>query len=266
MNARGYTTTLCTDFAPQPGARMTRHAAAFALFAASALAILPGCYKSQYETEKTRGDDLEKKSKEAQSQVDALKRDLGAAQTRSQQLETQLSALRAGGSLVGFVDGKPTVREPIRWDGTQWVRHGDCARSGGTVKFENGRLADQTIMFNQPGGKPWYTGAIKFGKPDGEWIWFDDAGKPLMHEVWAAGRLAEVGKATTAKGPVTWSKLAAKERDAWVKTTATALRDLPELSRDTTPPPPPAAESPAPAKTTPATPIAAPKKPVKSGH
>jgi hypothetical protein len=228
----------------------------FSLMAAGLVAVsvltLPGCYKSQFEAEKTRATDLEKKAKETQAALDKATSDLAAATTRTQALETQLSGIRAGGTLVGFVDGKPAGREAIRWDGTQWVRHGDCVRPGGVVKFENGRLADQTLFMNQPSGKPWYTGMVKFGKPDGEWIWFDGDGNPQMRETWAGGKLTEVAKASTAKGPLTWGKVASKDRDAWVKTSTAALREMPELVRDTS----------APAAVTPAaTPAATPAKP-----
>lgn len=201
--------------------------------------VLPGCYKSQYEAAKTQANDLDKKLKDTQTQLDQTKSELASAQGRVQQLETQLSGLRAGGTLVGFIDGKPTIREAIRWDGTQWVRHGDSTRGDRTIKFENGRLADQVLFVNQAGGRPWYTGAVKYGKPDGEWIWFDSAGKPHMRETWTGGRLVEVARASTAKGPLSWNKLGSKDRDAWVKTSTAALLDLPELVRDTTPPTPP---------------------------
>lgn len=219
-------------------------------FAAASLValalILPGCYKSQYEAAKTQADDLDKKLKDTQSQLDQSKSELASSQGRVQQLEMQLSGLRAGGTLVGFVDGKPTIREAIRWDGTQWVRHGDSSHGDRTIKFENGRLADQVLFINQAGGRPWYTGAIKYGKPDGEWIWFDTAGKPSMRETWTAGRLVEVARASTSKGPLSWSKLGTKDRETWVKTSTAALTDLPELVRDTTAPtPPPTAAAPA---------------------
>jgi len=244
---------------------MHRLVCSCSLFLAAAVVVLPGCYKSQFETEKTRAEDLHKKSKEVQAQLDAAKRELGTAQARTQQLEAQLSGLRAGGTLVSYIDGKPAGRESIRWDGTQWVRQGDSSRAGGTIKFDNGRLADQTLMVSQAGDKPWYTGAVKFGKPEGEWIWFDEGGKPHMREVWAAGRLVEVGKASTAKGPLTWNKLGPKDREAWVKTTSAALRDLPELARETSAPvaAPTAA---APKAASPLPPLPAAKKGAKPGR
>lgn len=235
---------------------MNRFTTLVACSTAACVLLLPGCYKAQYETEQSRANDLEKKSADLQKQLEQAQRDFATATARTQALETQLSGIRSGGTLVGFIDGKPAGTESIRWDGTQWVRHGDCTRPGGVVKFENGRLADQTLFINQPGGrgKPWYTGAVKFGKPDGDWIWFDADGRPQMRETWAAGRLVEVSRASTAKGPLTWGKLSAKDREAWVKSTAAAMHNLPELLRDTSVPPPPPASTPS------ATPAAKPKR------
>ncbi len=200
--------------------------------------LLAGCYKSQYESEKTRADGLQRRAEDAEKQANQSRSELASTQARVQELESQLSSMRAGGALVAFIDGKPTVQDAIRWDGSRWVRHGDCIRAGGTVRFENGHLADQTLFINHPrGGKPWYTGAVKLGKPDGDWIWFDDNGRPNMRERWEAGRLVEVSKATTAKGPLTWTRLGEKDRAAWVRTSSLSLADLPELARDTAPTP-----------------------------
>lgn len=183
--------------------------------------LLAGCYKSQYESEKTRADGLQRRAEDAEKQANQSRSELASTQARVQELESQLSSMRAGGALVAFIDGKPAVQDAIRWDGSRWVRHGDSIRAGGTVRFENGHLADQTLFINHPrGGKPWYTGAVKLGKPDGDWIWFDDNGRP-----------------PTAKGPLTWTRLGEKDRAAWVRTSSLSLADLPELARDTAPPP-----------------------------
>lgn len=210
-----------------------------------ALGVLPGCYKAQYETEKSRADDLDQKLKQLEAQAAQAKGDLAAMQGRIQQLETQLAGLRSGGTLVGYIDGEPRLHESIRWDGTQWIRHGDCERAGGVVKFENGRLSDQTLFIARPSGRPWFTGAVKAGRPDGEWIWFDDAGQPSIRETWVGGRLKEVARASTpAKGPLTWGRLNTRDREAWLKSVAGATAMVPELVRDTSPPPAP---TPAPA-------------------
>jgi hypothetical protein len=226
---------------------MNRLAPLAAGLLAATVLTLTGCYKSQYEGEKTRAADLDKRSKELQTQLDAAKSELASVTGRVQTLESQLSGIRSGGTLVAFIDGKPAGRESIRWDGTQWVRHGECVRAGGVVNFENGRLADQTLFMNQPSGRPWFTGGVKFGKPDGEWIWFDTDGKPHMRETWAAGKLTEVARASTAKGPLSWGKLNTKDREGWIKSaqTAAAMRELPELVRDTSAPAPAATNIPA---------------------
>lgn len=228
---------------------MNRPAALAACLIAACVLPLSGCYKSQYETEKARTSELEKKSADLEKRLEQTQSDLAAAKARTQSLETQLSGIRSGGTLVGFVNGKPSGTDSIRWDGTQWVRNGDCSRPGGVVKFENGRLADQTLFMNQPSGKPWYTGAVKAGKPEGDWIWFDAQGKPQTRETWAAGRLVEVSRASTAKGPLAWGKLNTRDREAWVKSTIAATHDLPELVRDTSAPPPPPPVPPTPAPT-----------------
>lgn len=217
---------------------MNRPAALAACLTAACVVLLPGCYKSQYESEKARTSELEKKSADLEKRLQQAESDLAAAKARTQSLETQLSGIRAGGTLVGFVGGKPAGTESIRWDGTQWVRHGDCSRPGGVVKFDNGRLADQTLFMNQPNGKPWYTGAVKSGKPEGDWIWFDAQGRPQVRETWTAGRLVEVARASTAGGPLSWGRLNTRDREAWVKSTASATHDLPELVRDTSVPAP----------------------------
>jgi len=214
---------------------------------------LAGCYKTEYETEKTRADGLEKKSTEAQSSLDKTRTDLQAALGRVQTAESQLAASRAGGSLVTLVDGKPYAQDAVKWDGQRWVRHGDCQRAGGTIRFDSGRLIDQPVMLVSPSGKPFVTGQIRASHPDGEWIWFDADGKPATKEAWKDARLTDLSRANNSTGVLTWEKLGKKDRDAWARSSANTLRDLPELVRDTSPPPPPppAAEKTKPAASTP---------------
>ena len=207
------------------------------LLCAAGAASLSGCNKAELEAQKTRADASDQKVKQLEADLGKSKTDLAAAMTRAQQAESQLNVMRSGAVLVTMIDGKIDGRDTIRWDGTQFVRHGDRVRSNGVVKFDSGRVADQTMLINRESGKPWFTGATKNSRPDGEWIWFDKDGKPQTKEVWADGTLTDVQRASISReGKVTWAKLSKADRDAWAKSTSGTFVNLPELVRNTAAP------------------------------
>lgn len=216
---------------------------------AGAMVLLPGfcaggCYKSEYDAEKARTTELEKRATEQQAALDKATADLQAALNRATAAEGQLAAARSSSRLVLLADGRPGAEESIHWDGQRWVRHGECIRGGTTVRFDNGRLVDQSLVVTSAEGLPLVAGQVHNSAPDGEWIWFDAAGKPRTKEVWKERRLADVYRATTASGVLAWERLGRRDREAWVNASENSLRDIPELRRDTSSPP----AAPAPAK------------------
>lgn len=237
---------------------MTIKMLAFASLLAATTLTLPGCYKAEATKEKARADAAEQKAKGLEGDLAKVRADLQAALTKAQAAETQLTTVRSGSALVTLVNGQVGSRDSVRWDGQQFVRHGDCARMGGIVKFDSGRLADQMLLMNQPSGKPWFAGTVRNSRPVDEWIFFDSEGKPQHREIWKDGHLAEVGRAVAGKTGQ-WGKLGKADRDAWIKSSAGVFAALPELVRDTSPPPPPPAP-PAPPKPDPKA-----KTPAKSG-
>lgn len=217
---------------------MTRTARVLAVFsAAGAFIPMTGCYKAEYEAEKSRADDLDKRHKDLQGELERTKSDLQAVTGRAATAEKQLAEFRSGSTLVCLTpsSGQAAVQDSIRWDGQRWVRHGDCVRPGGVVRFDNGRLLDQTIFLQTFAGRPLVTGAVKSSKPDGDWIWFDEFGRPATKEVWKDGRLAELHRSNTGSGTLRWDRLGRPDREAWIRTVSAGLRDLPELVRDYAP-------------------------------
>jgi outer membrane murein-binding lipoprotein Lpp len=198
---------------------------------------LTGCNKAELDKQTARANSAEDKVKSLEAENTKLKSDLQTQTSRAQTAEGKLTSFATSGSvLVTMIDGKVEGRDGIRYDGGSqvFVRHGSRERSNGTIRFENGKLADGPFSMNRDNGKAWFVGAIKNSRPDGEWIWNDRDGKPENKETWKDGKLVEVAKASVAKdGKVTWTKGAKADRDAWVKRTATTFINLPELVRDT---------------------------------
>lgn len=209
-----------------------------------------GCYKSDYEAAEAAREAAERRVKELEAELTRVRAEATSNASRAAAAEQQAAAMRAG-SLVTLVAGQEIGRDAIRWDGTRFVRDGDRVRItngvlNSRIRFTNGQLADQTITVFRDNGKPNFTGAIRNSRPDGPWLWHDAEGVPFKREIWRDGRLESVEDVTVGRdGTITGRRVSAADRAAWVRLTAPVFANLPELIRDTSPPPPsPAAPNP----------------------
>lgn len=174
-----------------------RRLTALGIIGISCMAVMPGCYKTEMETQKARADKAEQ--------------DLAAATTKSESLQKQVESLRVpamkyqqvaqGAKLGVYVNGAKIGTEDLRWDDTrgEFVRNGSRVRSTSVVRFENGRLSDQLLKVNRESGKPLVEGQVKNSRPDGDWIWYDAEGRPSIKEVWKDGKLDGLFQATISK-------------------------------------------------------------------
>ena len=197
--------------------------------------ILPGCYKTEMETQKARADKAEGDLKAVTEQVAAMKTSLDAEKARASQAKR--------GQLVTIINGQQAGFDEIAMTQPgQFVREGVRQRPGSKVMFTAGKIADQQLVVLRDNGKPNFQGNTRNSRPDGEWIWFDPKGVAANKEVWKDGKLAQVFNATSVRGDVvTWKERTKAERDAWFKGTAAVFSNLPELVRELDAAPAPAA-------------------------
>ena len=215
--------------------RLSLSVVSFGLLAAT---VLPGCYKTEMETQKARAD-------KAEGDLAALKEQLTKSKSDLDTAKAQINQFRSG-QLVTLVNGQPLGTDQISM--TQpgvFVRNGTRQRPGSKVNFDNGRIADQQLVTLRDNGKPNFQGNVKNSRPDGDWLWYDPKGVPATKEVWKDGKLAQVFKATSVKGDaVTWKESSKAERESWFKSTAVVFNNLPELIRELDAAPAPAPKDP----------------------
>ncbi len=242
--------------------------ASLIVFAAFSMSVLPGCYKSEMETQKARADAAEKKSAELEAQLATTKQQADSLRAPAQKFQ----AMSQGAKLGVYVNNQKVGTDELRWDDTrgEFVRNGARVRSTSLVRFENGKLSDQMLKVGRESGKPLVEGMIKNSRPEGDWIWYNAEGKPVFKEVWKDGKLDGLFSATISKpkaapkpkagakpatpgttttpagttavpvGPntlptgetVTWKAMSKGDRDARVRNTVATFAALPELIRE----------------------------------
>lgn len=234
---------------------------------------LGGCYKSEFEAEKTKNAELETKIKQAESDAAQARAELTQIKQRMANFEPLIRAASSGLKLATYVNGVREGTDEVMLNSQgELVRHGMRTRDTSQIRFENGRVADQSItILSGTTKKPYITGTVKGSAPDGDWIWYNSEGKPANKEVWKDGKLLELYSAGAAgkDGQPTWKKLANSERDDWFKRKSAIFMNFPELRRElgtapAAPTTPAAPKTGAPTGTTPPKPGtggAAPKRP-----
>lgn len=209
---------------------------------AAVLLTAGGCYKSAYEEAQAAREEAERRAKELEAELTRVRTEASSNASRATTAEQQAVAMRAG-ALATIVAGQEIGRDAIRWDGTRFVRDGERVRTtsgvvNSRIRYTNGQLADQTLTVLRDNGKPNFTGAIRNSRPDGPWLWHDSEGTPFKREIWRDGRLESVEDVTVARdGTISGRRVSAADRAAWVRLTAPVFINLPELIRDTSPPP-----------------------------
>jgi hypothetical protein len=199
------------------------------------LATLTGCYKSDFEAEKKKTADL-------QTQIDAIKADLNNASKRAadgQVAIAELNKLRTTGGVMstfGWTGGQWVLvgQDSIRLnDSNVFVRHGERKRENGSLRFIDGKLADQTFTLNSSSSAAKVVeGSIKGGKADGIWTWFSKDGKPTNRETFADGKLVSVERITIGKdNKPTYTKLPKAEAEKFSKAQSARFAAISELDR-----------------------------------
>ncbi len=175
----------------------TSRIASLVLSAALALSVLPGCYKSEMEAQKTRADAAEKKAAELESQLATTKQQADTLRVPAQKFQ----AMSQNAKLGVYVNNQKIGTEELRWDETrgEFVRNGARVRSTSVVRFDNGKLADQMLKVGRESGKPLVEGMVKNSRPEGDWIWYNAEGRPTFKEVWKDGKLDGLYSATISK-------------------------------------------------------------------
>ncbi|MBX9736816.1 MAG: hypothetical protein K2X32_07810, partial [Phycisphaerales bacterium] len=155
--------------------------------AAFSMSVLPGCYKSEMETQKARADAAEKKSAELEAQLATTKQQADSLRAPAQKFQ----AMSQGTKLGVYVNNQKVGTDELRWDDTrgEFVRNGARVRSTSLVRFDNGKLSDQMLKVGRESGKPLVEGMVKNSRPEGDWIWYNAEGKPVFKEVWKDGKL-----------------------------------------------------------------------------
>lgn len=169
-------------------------------------------------------------------------------------------AAGAANATVAGVDGELLVLE-IRREGAIYaleqvrrtpagalVRHGTRTRlhAGGsvamTVRYDNGRIADQRLIAVDEKGDRLLEGEVRDQRPDGEWVW-SLAGTPIGRESWSRGVLKDVSLRTR---DGTWTTPDPAQRALWLNDRRAWFASMPELLREA--PEAPARREPAPAR------------------
>jgi len=175
----------------------SRTVASLIVCAALGMSVLPGCYKSEMETQKVRADAAEKKAAELETQVATAKQQADSLRAPAQKYQ----AMSQNAKLGVYVNNQKIGTEELRWDETrgEFVRNGARVRSTSVVRFDNGKLADQMLKVGRESGKPLVEGMIKNSRPEGDWIWYNAEGKPTFKEVWKDGKLDSLHSASLTK-------------------------------------------------------------------
>ncbi len=196
--------------------------------AAVLLAPLSGCYKSDWESEKAKSADLQKQLDAAIEKDKKTSSELRAA--------TDLVTRARSSYLATYVDGKEVGRDTIAMTAQGFfVKNGARIRGGTQINYANGALVDGPFVLKRDSApdKVYVSGSVKGNRADGEWMWYNNDGKPAHKEVYAAGKLTSVEAATVAKdGKVTWKKLDKGATDSFLKARQGVFMMYPELVRD----------------------------------
>ncbi|MFO0081508.1 MAG: hypothetical protein ACK55O_02720 [Phycisphaerales bacterium] len=169
-------------------------------------------------------------------------------------------AAGAANATVAGVDGELLVLE-IRREGAIYaleqvrrtpagalVRHGTRTRlhAGGsvamTVRYDNGRIADQRLIAVDEKGDRLLEGEVRDQRPDGEWVW-SLAGTPIGRESWSRGVLTDISLRTRDGA---WTTPDPAQRALWLNDRRSWFASMPELLREA--PEAPARSEPAPAR------------------
>jgi hypothetical protein len=192
------------------------------------LAPLSGCYKSDFENE-------QKKSASLQGELDKAKKDLTDANSQLAGLNEGMRRLQSSGTmLVTMIDGKQVGQDGVVLTKDRYfVKHGLRVRGVNTISYTMGSLTDGPIALKREKfpDKPYITGFVKENKADGEWMWYDTAGKLTHKQTFAAGKQVSVEAATTDKtGKVTFKKLDKAAADKFFDARKDVFINIPEFS------------------------------------
>jgi hypothetical protein len=191
------------------------------------LAPLAGCYKSDFENE-------QKKVASLQGELDKAKADLGNANKQLQTAGEAMTRLRSTGtSLLTIVDGKRIGQDGVVLNSEGFfVKNGSRIRGVNTINYTMGALTDGPIALKRESApdKPYITGFVKNNRADGEWMWYDTAGKLTNRQVFANGKQVSVEAATTDKtGKVTYKKLDKAAADKFFDARKNVFINIPEF-------------------------------------
>jgi antitoxin component YwqK of YwqJK toxin-antitoxin module len=193
---------------------------------AALLAPLSGCYKSDFETE-------QKKSAQLESDLKAAKESLSKATVELQKRDQMINQMTTGTTLKVMVDGKPAGQDGIVLgsDG-YFYKNGPRVRGVNSLNYSMGKLADGPIALKRESApeKPYITGFVKNNRADGEWMWYDTAGKLTHKQVFADGKQISVEAASTDKnGKTTFKKLDKAAADKFFDARKNVFSNIPEF-------------------------------------
>jgi hypothetical protein len=190
---------------------------------------LGGCYKAEMEAAKVRADAAEAKVKQLETENAAAKvavNQINTFRTTGAQLATVVN---------GSVDGVDTIKlVDINGVGPRFVKSGPRERKTWTLLYNSGILADQSFSMKRENGGKYVDGAIKGGRADGEWVWYDASSKPATRETYNSGKLVSVESVggVDKDGKVSWKKLDKSGSDKFFKDHRAVFASVPELSRE----------------------------------
>ncbi|HZW05977.1 MAG TPA: hypothetical protein VFF65_02545 [Phycisphaerales bacterium] len=195
------------------------------LTAAALLTTLAGCYKSDWEKEKSRADSL-------QTEVDKAREELKKATAAAQTAADNMNRLRTGTSLVSIVDGKRFEDGIALTNDGFFVKNGLRVRGANSVRYTMGALTDGPIALKREKypDKPYVQGFVKNNRADGEWTWYDTTGKLVNRQIFANGKQVSVEAATVARdGKVTYRKLDKAAADKFFDARKDVFINIPEF-------------------------------------
>ncbi|MBY0308069.1 MAG: hypothetical protein K2Q09_04940, partial [Phycisphaerales bacterium] len=144
-----------------------------------------------------------------------------------------VSRMRSGTTLQVKVDGKPAGQDGIALGGDGFFyKNGPRVRGVNSVTYRMGDLADGPIALKRESApdKPYIMGSVKGNRAEGEWMWYDAAGKLTHRQVFANGKQVSVEAATTDRtGKVTYKKLDKAAADKFFDARKNVFMNIPEF-------------------------------------
>lgn len=196
------------------------------------LLALPGCYKSEYEKAKQEAESAAKELADTKAK-------LSTAEARASAAEQQANRAKAGGMTLVTINstkqlGRDTIKLVDTPQGQVFVKDGPRTRDTSTIMYRNGLLADQQFTINREGGTtPYVSGPVRNSRADGEWFWFDRAGKKTHRETFKEGKLVSVETVSVDRaGKESYKKLTPAEANKFFDARVVVFVNFPELTRE----------------------------------